>query len=138
MILGVGDGTFAILFVTVFGIIVASVGAYLQPRWALPIGVACLALPFLVYGCIISAPREHPPSVLPATPYSRERQFSVNAVVVDHFFPIRVGAMILLLLALLAAAVYNVMLVVREPPYKAPKVRCLRERLEELHPTWYR
>ncbi|ESL07741.1 hypothetical protein TRSC58_04566 [Trypanosoma rangeli SC58] len=138
MILGVGDGTFAILLVTVFGIIVTLVGSYVQPRWALFIGVACLSLPFVVYGCILSAPREELPSVLPVTPYNRERQLPLDAVVVDYFLPVRIVAMLLLSLALIAAVVYNVFLVVWEPPYKAPRVRCLRERLEELHPTWCR
>ncbi|EAN83902.1 hypothetical protein C3747_66g187c [Trypanosoma cruzi] len=138
MILGVGDGTFAILFVTVIGIIVTLIGSYVQPRLALPIGLVCFLLPFLLYACILSAPHGRLLPPLPDTPYNRERRLPPDAVVVDHLLPVRIGVMILLFLAFFAAVGYHVLLVIWEPPYKAPRVRCLREQLKELHPTWYR
>ncbi|KEG10316.1 hypothetical protein DQ04_03881010 [Trypanosoma grayi] len=138
MILGVGDGTFAILVVSTFSIVGALVGSYVCPRFAIPIGAAFLSLPFAVYGCILSAPHDPVPPPLPPTSYNRERRLLPDAAVVDYFLPVRIVALLVLAIAVLAALAYHTVLVVREPPYKAPRVRCLREQLEEMHPTWYR
>ncbi|KAH9598372.1 hypothetical protein LSM04_004482 [Trypanosoma melophagium] len=138
MILGIGDGTFAILFVTVLGIIATLIGSYVLPRLAVVIGAASLSLPFIVYGCIISAPHGPVPPPIPSTSYNREQPLRIGAAVVDYFLPVRVVAMVILILALAAGLGYYILSVVREPPYKAPHVYSLREQLEELHPTWYR
>ncbi|ORC86935.1 uncharacterized protein TM35_000252310 [Trypanosoma theileri] len=138
MILGIGDGTFAILFVTVFGIVMTLVGSYMLPRLAIVIGAVSLSLPFIVYGCIISAPHGPVPPPMPPTSYNREQPLRMDIALVDYFLPVRIVAMLVLILALAAGVGYYVLLVVREPPYKAPRVYSLREQLEELHPTWYR
>ncbi|AAZ13228.1 uncharacterized protein TEOVI_000094000 [Trypanosoma equiperdum] len=142
MILGLGDGTFAILFFIILGIVGTLFGSYVCPRLVLPIGLACAAMPFIAYGCIISSPHDPVPAPLPQTSYNRERPFPTNpdeAVVVDYLFPVRVVLMVLTCGSLLAAAGYYVVrVVVLEPPFKAPRVQCLREQLEEEHPTWYR
>lgn len=54
----------------------------------------------------------------------------------------KVSAIPIALLSLLAFAVVvgvigNIFFVFMEPPYRVPRIRSLRDQLEEAHPTWY-
>ncbi|CAJ1986807.1 hypothetical protein conserved [Leishmania donovani] len=140
MILGVGAGTFAVLVTVGVAILIALVGSYLAPQSALFIILGCTVLPFIVYGCILTSP--HGPAanttaVVPAT-YYRERQLPSNTDVIDKFLPVRVVVFIVVALGLFAGVAFHILTLVNSPPYKAPRVHCLRQKLEEAHPTWYR
>lgn len=147
MILGVGDGTFAVLFATAVAILIAIVGAYFAPDATLFILIGCLALPLIVFGCILSAPKASsgPPAggstSNSSSPYYypyREQPFSPDTALIDTFLPVRIVVFLVLFLGLLAGIGFCVLDVAAEPPFAVPRMRCLREQLEEAHPSWYR
>lgn len=44
----------------------------------------------------------------------------------------------ILALGILIGLAGKVLFIFMEPPYKVPRIRSLRDQLEEAHPTWYR
>lgn len=140
MILGVGAGTFAVLVAVGVAILVALVGAYFAPQSALFIFIGCLLLPFFVYGCILTAPHDSTGSstAVPAATYYRERQLPANTDVIDKFVPVRIVIFVVMALATIGGLAFYILALVSSPPYEVPRVRCLREQLEEAHPSWYR
>ncbi|KPI86943.1 hypothetical protein ABL78_3989 [Leptomonas seymouri] len=140
MILGVGAGTFAVLLTVAVCVFFGLIGAYLAPNRMLYILLVCITLPLVVYGCILTAP--HGPAAGTGIPtaafYYRERQLPLNTDVVDTYFPVRTVVFLVLALGALAAISFQIILLYKSPPYETPRVRCLREQLEEAHPTWYR
>ncbi|KPA76068.1 hypothetical protein ABB37_08200 [Leptomonas pyrrhocoris] len=140
MVLGVGAGTFAVLLTIGVCVFFGLLGAYFAPQAALYILLGCVLLPLIVYGCILTAP--HGPAADTGTTaavyYYRERQLPANTDVIDKYLPVRIVVFIVLALGTLAAIVFQILLLCSSPPYETPRVRCLREQLEEAHPTWYR
>ncbi|KAK7194587.1 hypothetical protein NESM_000376900 [Novymonas esmeraldas] len=137
MILGVGAGTFAVLVAVGVAVLIALIGSYVAPQSALVILLGSLVLPFVVYGCILTAPHGPLPDASTATLY-RERVLPSNTDVVDTFLPVRIVVFLVLALGTLAGLAMHVLSLVNSPPYEVPRVRCLRQQLEEAHPSWYR
>lgn len=138
MILGVGDGTFAILFVTVASILLAFTFAYFFPRAALFSTALCIALPFITFAIIESAPRKAAPVPTASTSALYHEQPMDASDVVDTLFPVRIVLLTLLCLAVLVAFGVYVYDVLNAPLYTAPTVQCRRKQLEALHPSWYK
>lgn len=141
LVLGVGAGTFAVLLTIVVCVVVALLGAYFAPEATLYIIIVCILLPLIVYGCILTAPHGTPAdsgSAADAPLYYRERQLPANTDVVDKYLPVRIVVFVVLALGTLAALAFQILLLCGSPPYETPRVRCLREQLEEAHPTWYK
>lgn len=44
---------------------------------------------------------------------------------------------ILMVLAIVVGAAGKILFICMEPPYKVPRIRSLRDQLEDAHPTWY-
>ncbi len=121
LVAGVGPGLFALIFVTVFALLVGLVVAFFKPDKAVPIAIAALCLPILVFGLIMAAPTE-------------ERS---NNVVIDPYYIPRVILLILMALGALLGPLYHLgVLTLSAPPYVAPDVTCRRKRLTQAHPTW--
>ncbi|GET86586.1 hypothetical protein, conserved [Leishmania tarentolae] len=140
LILGVGAGTFAVLITVGVAILIALVGSYLAPHSTLFIIIGCFLLPLIVYGFILTSPRgpvANTTTVVPSTFY-RERQLPSNTDVVDKFVPVRIVIVVLMALGLLSGVAFYILTLVKSPPYEVPRVHCLRQKLEEAHPTWYR
>lgn len=141
LVLGVGAGTFAVLLTIAVCVVVALLGAYFAPESALYIIIGCLLLPLIVYGCILTAPHGTAANSGTATTallYYRERQLPANTDVVDTYLPVRIVVFVALAFGTLAAVGFQVLLLCGSPAYETPRVRCLREQLEEAHPTWYK
>ncbi|KAG5510349.1 hypothetical protein JKF63_07678 [Porcisia hertigi] len=139
LILGVGAGTFAVLVSVAVALLIALVGSYLAPQWTLFIILGCLVLPFVVYGCILTAPRgpvDDTPAL--AATYYRERQLPSNTDIVDRLSPVRIVMLLVMILGTFAGLAFHVVTLANSPPYEAPRVHCLRQRLGEAHPSWYR
>ncbi|KAG5485039.1 hypothetical protein LSCM1_07119 [Leishmania martiniquensis] len=140
MILGVGAGTFAVLVSVGVAIAIALVGSHLAPQSALFFIVGCASFPFIVYGCILTAP--HGPIADSITPseatHYRERPLPSNTDLIDTFAPVRIVIVTLMAVATVSGLAFHLFTLMNSPPYEAPRVRCLRQRLEEAHPSWYR
>lgn len=136
MIAGIGDGTFAVLVAFLVAMLAAVVGGYLIPDAVLPITVGCIALPLVVYGCILSAPHKVTPVPFTDSPY-RERPPPTSDLI-DTYLPVRITVSLLLILSSIAGVGYQFLTILKGPAYQVPRMRCLRERLEQAHPTWYR
>lgn len=137
MILGVGDGTFAILFVSVAAIVLAIIFAYLLPKLALATTLVCLSLPFIVFGIIASAPRKSSSAVSVRASLYDDLPFD-SSDVNDTLLPVRVVLLVVLCLGLLTAFAVYVYDVLNAPLFTAPTVQCRRKQLEALHPSWYK
>jgi hypothetical protein len=141
MVLGVGAGTFAVLLTIGVCIFAGLLGAYFAPEASLYILLVCIVLPLIVYGCILTAPHSQAAdtSTITAAVFAyRERQLPVNTDVIDKYLPVRIVVFIVLALGTLAAVAFQILLLCGSPPYETPRVRCLREQLEEAHPSWYK
>jgi len=137
MIGSVGDGTFAVLLVSAASIVIALLGGYFVPRAALLIALVAVCLPFIAFGIIASAPKRVSLTPTAVNPFYREEPASTGTV--DSFFPIRLILVIVLALGLLVGVVYRLaVLVLQAPPFTAPVVQCKRQRLESLHPSWFK
>lgn len=141
IVLGVGAGTFAVLLSIGVCIFIGLLGVYCAPESSLYILLVCITLPLIVYGCILTAP--HGPAASTSTTsavryYYRERQLPSNTDVTDTYLPVRIVVFIVLALGTFAAVAFQILLLCGSPPYTTPRVRCLREQLEEAHPTWYK
>ncbi|KAG5484255.1 hypothetical protein CUR178_07411 [Leishmania enriettii] len=140
MILGIGDGTFAVLVTVGVAIVIALFGSYVAPQSALLIILGCAMLPFIVYGCILTAP--HGPITNSTTLFNaadyRERPLPSNTDLIDKFLPVRIVVFILMALGTFSGLAFHIFTLVNSPPYETPRVRCLRQQLEEAHPSWYR
>lgn len=140
MILGVGEGTFALLFISVASLLLAVVLAYLAPRMALTTTLGCLSLPFIAFGIISSAPRKGSapvPTAAASAGLYREPSFS-DTNVNDSLLPVRVVLIVIPCIGLIAAFAVYVYDVLNAPLFTAPTVQCRRKQLEALHPTWYK
>lgn len=139
MILGVGAGTFAVLFAAAISVVIAAVGSYLIPRASMFMLMAVFVLPLIVYGCILTAPRQSDVSnaTVVASAY-REQQLPSTTDIVDTFLPVRLTIFLLVCSGTLGGVAYSILSVVKGPSYEVPRVKCLRQQLEEAHPTWYR
>ncbi|CAJ1018664.1 hypothetical protein Q4I30_001689 [Leishmania utingensis] len=140
MTLGVGAGTFTVLVTVSVAILLALVGYYLAPESALLIILGHVALPFIVYSGILTAPHgsaANTTTALDSTPY-RERQLPSNTYPVDKLVSVRIVVLVVLALSVLAGISLHILTLAKSPPYEAPRVRCLRQQLKEAHPSWYR
>lgn len=137
MILGVGAGTFAVLLTIGVAVLFAAIGCYLAPDFALFILIGCLALPLIVYGCIISAPRATPEVAPPFSPY-RETLMPADSTLIDKFMPVRIVMLLVTALTVFGGVAYQLLSMLGAPAYTVPRMKCLREQLEEQHPSWYR
>lgn len=121
LVAGVGPGLFALIFITVFALLVALFVAFMRPGIAVPVGIACLLLPLLAFGLIMAAPVEG----------------TRADVVTDHYYIPRVIFIVLMFLCALAGPGFHVgVLVLGAPPYQAPEVACRRKKLAQMHPSW--
>ncbi|KAL7698907.1 hypothetical protein NQL31_000387 [Lotmaria passim] len=142
MVLGVGAGTFAVLLTIGVCVFFGLLGAYFAPEASLYIALGCIILPLVVYGCILTAPHGPAPGsgaeAAGAVFYYRERQLPSNTDVIDKYLPVRIVVFVVLALGTLAGFALQIILLCSSKPYETPRVRCLREQLEEAHPTWYK
>ncbi|EPY43474.1 hypothetical protein AGDE_00447 [Angomonas deanei] len=138
MILGVGEGTFAVLLTIGVAILGALLGAYFMPKMSLFILLGCICLPLIVYGCILSSPKApNPVPSLPPVVY-REAVLPSNTDLIDKFLPVRIVIFLILVFSMFGGIATLLLDIMKEPPYTVPRMRCLREQLEEAHPTWYK
>lgn len=56
----------------------------------------------------------------------------------NALLPIQVVVIVVMVTFIFVGLGVHVALVVLEPPYRVPRMRCLREQLELAHPTWYK
>lgn len=136
MILGVGAGTFAVLLAIGIAVLFAVLGSYLLPDAALFVLLGCVALPLVVYGCILTAPRAVTGEPAAFSPY-RDTPMPVNSELVDRLMPVNIVVFILMTLAALGGIAFQVLSCLTAPPYTVPRMKCLREQMEAAHPTWY-
>jgi hypothetical protein len=121
LILGVGPGTFAVLFACGFAIVVFLLGALLKPDRIVFIAVGCAAIPLIVFGLIYASPRPG----------------DYDDKVIDYYYPVRVTLIILLLIGMLLSVIaQRVLPIFFAPGYTAPKGFCRRKALEANHPSW--
>lgn len=146
MIGGIGDGTFAVCIAIAVGVLLCLVGYCVAPSALLGFVVVLIVLPFAVYGFILTAPKKGNSNdninyAVVSTPHYRYRERQIlpsDATAFDNFFPVRLVLLLVLGLASVGSVGIHIGLTLMEPPYKVPRIRCLREQLEEAHPTWYR
>lgn len=140
LIFGLGQGLFAVVVTTAIAILIAMVGSYLAQNSAIYICIACLTLPFIVFGIYASAPR---PDTAEAGLMSGGVNLYHDAAmptgnVVDRFYPVRVTMIILLGLGALLGIGYRlVVLTLKAPPFQAPRIECRRRQIEALQPAWH-
>eukprot|EP00796_Vickermania_ingenoplastis_P009571 gene9571-6726_t len=72
------------------------------------------------------------------SPYREQPMLPSDETAFDTYLPVRLVVVILAGLSVLGGVGAHVGLILLEPPYKVPRMRCLREQLEEAHPTWYK
>lgn len=148
MIGGIGDGTFVMCVVIGVGVLLCIVGWCFIPDAILGIFVAAIVLPLIVYGLLLTAPKKLPSNasavdeeaILRRSLAYRERVFlPSDMTAVDTLLPVRLVVFLLLFLSVVGGfGVQIVFTLVLEPPYRVPRMRCLREQLEEAHPSWYK
>lgn len=148
MIGGVGDGTFVMCIAIGVGVLLCILGWCFVPDAILGIFIAAVVLPLMVYGLLLTAPKK---AALNTTPIDeeamlrrslayRERVFlPSDTTAVDTFLPVRLVVFLLMFFCGLGGfGMQIVFTLILEPPYKVPRMRCLREQLEEAHPSWYK
>ncbi|EPY35072.1 hypothetical protein STCU_00367 [Strigomonas culicis] len=138
MLLGVGEGNFAVLVTIGVAVVAALLGGYFMPRFALFIAIGCIGLPFIVYGCILTSPQKASPEVYLGPSVYRERRLPTDTYLIDKFVPVRIVIFIVFVFAMLGGIAALLLGILTEPPYRVPRMRCLREQLEESHPNWYK
>ena len=121
LVMGVGPGTFAVLFTCAVSLLIFLLGALLKPERITFIFIVCAALPLIVFGLVYAAPRHG----------------EYDNKIIDYYYPVRVTLIILLLLGLiLSVLAQKVLPIFFTPGYAAPKGLCRRKVLEANHPSW--
>lgn len=149
LILGLGVGTFAVLVTFIICLVLFVFLGYLAPRAALYIFLGLMAIPWVVFAIIDSAPRRAIPSGTNTVDSSSSSSGSdtttaggsptvAGLVVEDTLLPVRVVVLLLLSLGVLGGLGLRALDVINAPPFTAPTVQCRRKQLEAIHPSWYK
>ena len=147
LILGLGVGTFAVLITFIICLVLFAFLGYLVPRAALYIFLGLMAIPWIVFAIIDSAPRRPSNDALSHIDDSSSSASGSDAaaastvsglVVEDTLLPVRIVLLLLLSLGVLGGLGLRALDVLNAPPFTAPTVQCRRKQLEAIHPSWYK
>ena len=118
-ILGVGAGTFAVIFTTFLAVFIGLTLSVIKPRQATTICFGCALLPLIVLGFYAASPRKGDPKI-------------ENAIV-DHYYPVRVTVTLLLITGVLAGSGGRILIpIIAQPKFFTPNVTCRRKQLESI------
>lgn len=143
----IGVGPFLIFLLCVVALAFFFGGWYLFPQGVPIFLVISVALPLVIFVLLRAAFDYSQPLVNEESNSSgtalgvldgyREKGYDPSTfTAVDTYIPIRLVVFILLLLGLVGGVGVYVALRLLEPPYKVPRMRCLRDQLAEAHPSW--